>query len=140
MITVGIIDDNVRTIENISKIIQQDPELSITTTATSGLDFLKYCKSYPTLPKIALVDVNMMKIDGVTLTDFLTDYYPDIKVIGVSTYTSTETVEDMLASGAWGYVNKINLPDLPKAIKSVLSGIVYIDPLIKVSPLERDRL
>lgn len=128
MITVGLVDAN-NTIRNrISKILAWE-DLAILFKLSNGLELLKYLHTQKTLPDVLLVDINITRIDGVTLTDYLTDHFPAIKVIGISSYVETEIIEDMLECGAWGYVSKQNLEQLPAAIQTICCNEVYIDTL-----------
>jgi DNA-binding NarL/FixJ family response regulator len=86
----------------------------------------------------------MRGMDGVSLTDYLTKYYPTIKVIALSSHEHTEAVDDMLSCGAKGYIVKafpslkrLNTPVSGKylahvqdAINIVVAGGYYIQPYI----------
>lgn len=139
MVTIGIVDDNATTLQKISYLLRKESWLNVVVEALDGYALIDYCNT-KSVPDILLVDVNMLKMDGVAVASYLYDHYPQIKVIGVSTYTDREIVEDMLAVGAWGYVTKLNLGCLIDAIRSVVNNTVYIDPFTQVDGSVRESL
>ena len=51
---------------------------------------------------------------------------PEIKILGLSNYEERALVEDMMTSGANGYLLKdIEKKELEEAIKTVLAGGIY---------------
>lgn len=83
----------------------------------------------------------MPKMDGVQLTDFLTEHFPSIKVIAISSYCDKETIEDMIACGAYGYVSKLfEMKNLIEGIELVMKGNIYIDPVLKINTINRELL
>lgn len=139
MITLAIVDDNLVQALALQSMIDNYDNCKMLTVQYNGFAFIEYCSKHQKLPDIAIVDVKMPVMDGVALTDFLTQYYPTIKVIGLSSYTHQEVVEDMLACGAKGYVCKIPATHwqprydgekyfhLQEAIEAVAAGKYYID-------------
>lgn len=133
MVKIAVIDDSLLWQQAIKRKLEiflpKDYECIV--TVTDGLAFLLYCSKTKLLPDIALMDIDMPRMDGVSLTDFLTDNYPGIKVIALSCYSDDKIVEDMFAGGAWAFVCKVgNMPFLEDAIKCVSSNEIFIDPRI----------
>lgn len=141
MPTIAIIDDTEKWIILTDSYIRNMEGYTVTVKLHNGIEFANWCYHHHNLPDIALVDVEMPKMDGVQLTDFLTEHFPSIKVIALSSYSQTETVEDMLACGAYGYASKLfNIKNLQEAIVSVANGMVYIDPLLGIKSINREQL
>lgn len=140
MISIAIVEDNRAAAVALEKQIDCFGNCKVVTKQPNGFAFLQYCNTQKTRIDIAIVDVNMPVMDGVSLTEHLTCYVPDILVIALSTYTDREIVENMLACGAKGYVSKAaivyansDLSDsklslLQEAIRAVIAHEYYIDP------------
>jgi len=141
MLNIAVIDDSLQWMNKIESSIDKVPSYTIITKAYNGIDFLKWCYHNTSLPDIALVDVEMPKMDGVQLTDFLAVEFPDIKVIAISSHIHREAVEDMISCGAYGYVSKLfDIGNLSLAINRVAKGIVYIDPILNQDDIDRNKL
>lgn len=130
MITIGFVEDNSSVRTEITRILSRESEFKVLVKATDGYELLNYLYTQKMLPDVLLVDINIPRIDGIALTDFITDNFPAIKVIGVSSYTENDIVEDLFACGGWGYVFKLALHNIPTAINAVMNNDVYIDPNI----------
>ncbi len=140
MLTIAIIDDTEKWVLLAESYINKMEGYSVIAKLSDGFDFVDWCHHKP-IPDIALVDVEMPKMDGVQLTDFLTEHFPSIKVIAISSHTHIEPVEDMLACGAYGYVTKVfDMKNLPAAIIAVANGDVYIDPVLQLEGINREQL
>ncbi|NCI50219.1 response regulator transcription factor [Sediminibacterium roseum] len=137
MTKIAVVDDSLKALNAIIDTLSSEDWIEVVLKCSDAFEIIRYCNNQSNLPDIILVDVHMDKMDGVILTDYLHDHFPKIKVIGLSTYIAKDIVEDMLSSGAWGYVNKINLRYLTKAIRSVSTYKVYIDPMIAVDASQR---
>lgn len=106
MISISVIENNARHLQIITGHIEQHPQYRLVSTATNGFEFVQFCYSNKLLPDIALVDIEMNVMDGVTLIDYLTEYYPSIKCIAVTSHDHKEMVEDMMGCRAMGVVFK----------------------------------
>ncbi len=144
MIHVAIVEDNILHADYICTTVTAFANCTVVAVQTDAFSFLSYCASQQVLPDIVLVDVEMRGMDGVSLTDYLTNYHPAIKVLALSSHEHTEAVEDMISCGAKGYVVK-QFPDLKRlevlpnsnymahleeAINTIVNGGYYIDPYI----------
>lgn len=144
MINVAIVEDNLLHADYIYTIVSAFKNCKVQVAKTDAFEFLRYCANEKQLPDIALVDLEMRGMDGVSLTDYLTTYHPSIKVLALSSHQHIEAVEDMLSCGAKGYVVKL-FPDLKRfealpgnlymahleeAINIIANGSHYIDPYI----------
>jgi DNA-binding NarL/FixJ family response regulator len=141
MPTIAVIDDTEKWVLMAEKYVLEMPGYTVIAKLSDGIECVDYCYHHNGLPDIALVDVEMPKMDGVQLTDFLTEHFPSVKVIAVSSHTHKETIEDMFACGAYGYVSKLhNMKNLSKAVTAVTMGNTYLDPILQIESVNRDLL
>ena len=128
MIEIIIVDDCPKIINSIESLFKDNPKYKIVLIASNGLDCLIKFQTAHISPSIAIVDINMPKMDGVSLTHFLSNHNNNIKVIGISVLDNVDGFSAILEAGAKGFVCKFNLISLPVAIETVLNGQTYIDP------------
>jgi DNA-binding NarL/FixJ family response regulator len=141
ILTIAIIDDSVKWTTIAENHINKLKGCAVIVKKQDGFNFIDWCNHHTVLPKIVIVDVQMPKMDGVQLTDYLTVHYPSIKIIAISSYGHREAVEDMIGCGAWGYVSKLyDMKSLPDAIREVANGLIYIDPVLRLKTISRDQL
>ena len=141
MITIAVIDDTEKWISLTESHIKNMKNCSLIVKVYDGIEFVDWCYHHNQLPDIALVDIEMPKMDGVQLTDFLTDHFPNIKVIAISSHTHKGAVEDMIACGAFGFISKLySMKNLPNAIIAVAEGKFYIDPILQLDDIKRENL
>lgn len=144
MLRLAVIDDNKRHADFMAAAINKLPTCKAVAVLPSGVHFVKYCYQEKILPHIAVTDVQMKGLDGVALTDYITTYFPTIKVIGTSTFAEVDVVTDLFSCGAKAFVGKYmpvlnrdgsvehegNSTMLEKAIDKVTKDDYYIDELV----------
>jgi DNA-binding NarL/FixJ family response regulator len=87
-------------------------------------------------PEVILMDVSMPVLDGIEATRLILDREPSIRVIALTSFADKEKVNDMLASGAVGYLLKDSEPaDLLAAVRSASAGGAPLDPRVAVALL-----
>ncbi|TVY04232.1 response regulator [Cohnella terricola] len=80
-------------------------------------------------PDIALLDLNMPKLDGIEVTRMIKESDPDIKVIILTVYMEEKFLKEAIQCGADGYASKvIRKHELISGMESVVRGERFIDP------------
>ncbi|MGB4778044.1 response regulator [Microbacterium sp.] len=62
-------------------------------------------------PDVVLMDVQMPKMDGIEATRRLTQEFPGIKIIALTTFSTERVIVPMLSAGASGFLVKDTSPD-----------------------------
>ena len=141
ILTIAIIDDSVKWTAIAENHINKMRGCTLLQKCNDGFNFIDWCNHHSILPKIVIVDVEMPKMDGVQLTDYLTVHFPGIKTIAISSYGHREAVEDMIGCGAWGYVSKLyDMKSLQDAIREVANSSIFIDPVLRLKEISRTKL
>jgi two-component system, NarL family, response regulator NreC len=93
------------------------------------------------LPDLVLMDVSMPDVNGLEATRQIVAKAPAVKVLAHSSQSSWETVDQMFAAGARGYVLKQgDGVELVRAIRTVLAGGSFLSPglLGDTTPVEEE--
>ena len=118
-----IIADDVEILRNgLKTIIEQDSEIEVCGLASDGNEAFRLCKELS--HDLILMDMSMPVCDGATATKMIKENYSQIKVLVLTTFDDSKTVNEALASGADGYILKsVDEKKLTHAIKSAVSDI-----------------
>lgn len=126
MITVTIAEDHQALIDGIISYLAFEEDIKTVGYANDGEALLTLVEEQH--PDIVLCDIRMPKKDGIAVTQIITEHYPETKVIAFTMFDQEEAVEQMLQSGAKGYVLKnSSLKVVLEAIRTVAGGAMYFD-------------
>lgn len=101
------------------------------------------------LPDVVLMDIRMPVMDGVAATKAITQQFPTVKVLVLTTFDDEEYVTRAIAHGASGYLLKDTpLEDLVQTIQAVQRGYLQLGPGLaqklvmqpKATPMESPEL
>ena len=124
-IKIFITDDHYMIVEGIRSLLQNDADLEWmghATNAESCLAFLKLNK-----PDVVLLDISLPDKSGIDLCRELKAAYPDVHIIGLSSFNQQSFIQKMMESGASGYILKNATRDeLKEAIETVMTGKSYL--------------
>ncbi|WP_456437668.1 response regulator [Psychroserpens sp.] len=130
MIKVVILDDHLMVLEGLQTMLKNDKNITITNTFNRGKKLLEFLKTET--PNIILLDINLPDSNGIDLCKTITTSYPEINIIGLSNYSETGFVKNMMRNGAKGYLLKnTTKTELIETIKTVHSGKTYLPKVLK---------
>lgn len=102
----------------------------------NGFEFIAHCLNTNELPEIVFTEMFLFKIDGITVTDYLRTYLPDIGVVCVVDELDDNVISNVLEVGAVGLMNKSDTnmfykitqsnDDVCRIIKTTLNDITSI--------------
>ena len=144
-ITVMIVDDQRATRMGLSLIINRADDLRVTAQATHGQDALDQLAALlqerRPLPDVVLMDVRMPVLNGIDATARISQLYPSIRVLVLTTYDQDEFAFGALSAGASGFLLKdTRTADLHQALRAVSSGDAILTPRITRELLNRHML
>lgn len=74
-------------------------------------------------PDVLLMDVNIREINGIEITRYMKEKYPEVKVVLLSNDTSEKQIFDGIASGADAFLMKdLDINHLIRSIKDIYKG------------------
>lgn len=127
MVKVLLVDDE-SLIRNILRdYLSSDESLEVVGEASNGKLAISQARALQ--PDVILMDMQMPLMDGVEATQYIHHYFPDIKILGLSTFATDRYVVDLLRAGASGYLVKDSLPEeVTSAIHTVHAGGSVLSP------------
>lgn len=117
---IGLVDDHQLFLKSLSFMLESFNSYNVVLEACNGKDLQEKIKGKKELPDIILVDVNMPVMDGVETTKWLSENYPQIKIIALSMNADDSTIIAMFKAGCCGYLLKDTHPnELEKALDEI---------------------
>ncbi|MCM1023874.1 MAG: response regulator transcription factor [Prevotella sp.] len=99
-----------------------DSEIKVVGQAADGKEAFEMCVKHS--PDVVLMDMRMPRYDGEYGTRQIKVHFPDIKVLVLTTFDDSETVQKAVSCGADGYILKeMENEKIIAAVKTVHSGI-----------------
>lgn len=127
-------DDHPLTLEGIRAFL--DPMLEIVGTATDGRALVEAALELK--PELVILDITMPLLNGIDAALHLKKHLPNAKILFVTMHVNPSYLEAALSAGGAGYVLKSAArEELMDAIKTVMSGRIYITPSLSSEHLER---
>lgn len=128
-INVVITDDHMVVRKGLRHVIQSFQGITVAAEAENGEEALFLCKQLQ--PDVILMDVQMEGMGGIAATKVIRQFYPNIRVIALSTFPDREMATQMLEARANGYLLKnISAQELENAIRAIHAGETVFSPAI----------
>ena len=129
-IRVLVVDDQHFARQFLEKVLDSNTEMShlqVAGTANNGLQALQKVDFLH--PDVVLIDLEMPEMDGISATKIISQKYPECKVLVLSSYDSSNHLQNALQAGARGYLLK-NTPgeEIKNAISLVNKGYYQVGP------------
>lgn len=129
MIKVLLVDDQKLVRQGIQVLLESEGDIRVVGQAGDGLQALDLAGSLK--PDVILMDIRMPVMDGVAATRELSQRFPQIGVIILTTFDDDEYVFEGLKAGARGYLLKdISSEEMAAAVRTVAAGGALIQPSI----------
>lgn len=128
-IRVLIVDDDPLVRTALAHFVSRDPEIDVIGEAETGLEALAYLEK--DRPDIVMMDVQMPEMNGIEATEAITERWPEVRVLAVTTLDGSDTVLPMLSAGASGYMLKDSSAEsILAGVREVYSGASSLSPRI----------
>jgi DNA-binding NarL/FixJ family response regulator len=128
MIRIALADDEPLFRSGISFLLQRETNIDVVFEASDGLELLKKLEAPDMVPEIILMDLKMPGMDGVESTKIITDRFPEVKIIVLTSYNTKIFIRSMIDIGASSYLVKNTTPtELITTINEVADKGFYYD-------------
>jgi DNA-binding NarL/FixJ family response regulator len=154
VIRVAVADDHGVLRDGLAGMIAAQPDMELVATAANGAEAVAICRS--SLPDVMLMDLEMPVMDGIEATQMIRAEAPTTAVLVLTSFSDRRRITGALDAGAVGYLLKdasaeevlrgIRIaaeggsPLDPRAARSLLDAKNAPDPLVGISPREREVL
>ena len=127
LIQVAITDDHPVFRRMLRALLDLVPGLQVVAEAGSGQELIALARVVAI--DVVCMDIRMPGMDGVEATQQLLREWPQIRVIGLSSYDDQHFIDAMIRAGARGYLTKDDAAEhLPEAIRAVAASSRYFGP------------
>lgn len=151
MISIVLADDHPLTCAGLAALINEEEGLNLLGEASDGKQAWEMIEKLR--PDVALLDIRMPEMDGITVARKVKDAKLPTKVIMLTAYNAQPYIVAALSAGARGFIVKTSaVMELTQALQSVIGGGIYLDSAIansvdsasneleQLSPREREVL
>jgi DNA-binding NarL/FixJ family response regulator len=127
MIRLLLVDDQNLICQGLKAMLSLEPDLEVVGIANNGEVAIEQVAKLQ--PDVVLMDVRMPIMDGREATRAITQQYPEVKVLVLSTFDDDQYIADAMRAGAKGYLLK-DMPseELAQAIRFVQLGYTQLAP------------
>ncbi|MFC7533108.1 response regulator [Actinoplanes sp. GCM10030250] len=134
MIRLLLADDQALVRGAMAALLDLEPDLSVVAEVGRGDEVLAAARAHQ--PDVALLDVQMPGLDGITAARQLRDEVPQCRVLMVTTFGRAGYLRQAMAAGAGGFVVK-DTParQLADAVRRVHQGLRVVDPALAAQSL-----
>jgi DNA-binding NarL/FixJ family response regulator len=129
VIRVVLADDEAMIRAGIRAILATDPGIEVIAEAADGREAVDLVRAHR--PHVALLDIRMPRLDGLSAAAELRDIAPEVGVVMLTTFDDDGYVARALANQAAGFLLKAADPrELLIGIRAVADGAAYLSPRI----------
>jgi len=130
MIRIAITDDHPAVTEGLKSMLERQRDIHIEAVFPNGQSTIKSLHNVRSA--ILLLDINLPDMDGLEVCKSVSRQFPDIRIIGFTSYRETSLLKNMIHSGASGFLLKNSSHDeILEAIYTVNAGGEYLQPEMK---------
>jgi DNA-binding NarL/FixJ family response regulator len=127
MIRILLVDDQSLIRQGLKAMLSIEADLEVVGTAENGQIAIQKIETLK--PDVVLMDVRMPIMDGREATRIISQKFPDVKVLVLSTFDDDRYIADSIRAGAKGYLLK-DMPseELAQSIRLIDRGYTQMGP------------
>jgi DNA-binding NarL/FixJ family response regulator len=124
-IKVFITDDHYMVVEGIRSLLQSEQKIEWMGHATNAASCMSFIRQQQ--PDVLLLDINLPDKSGIDLCKEIKEKYPDIHILGLSSFNQQSYIHKMMQNGASGYLLKnATQEEILTAIEAVVRGDTFM--------------
>jgi DNA-binding NarL/FixJ family response regulator len=122
---VFITDDHYMIVEGIRSLLQHENDIEWVGHAMNAASCMAFLQRQQ--PDVILMDINLPDKSGIDLCKEVKTKFPDIHILGLSSFNQQSFIQKMMDNGASGYILKnATREELTEAIRTVMLGNKYL--------------
>ncbi|MFJ7238567.1 response regulator [Streptomyces olivaceus] len=123
---VVVADDQAAVREPLAAVLGLAEDIDVVASAADGTEVLAAVAAGPV--DVVLMDLRMPVMDGIEATRRLSEEYPEVAVVVLTTFADDESILGALGAGARGYLTKnAGRQDITRAIRAAGAGQSVLD-------------
>ncbi|MGJ3236228.1 response regulator transcription factor [Marivirga sp.] len=127
-IKIILADDHQMILDGLSEVLKNHQDLELIGQFSNGKKVIEFVKANEV--DVAIMDINMPEMDGISCAKILKMEYPNVKVIMLTMYAQKSFIDEIIKLGIDGCLLKNNSgKELYDAILRVQSGKYYYDKI-----------
>lgn len=136
-IKIVIVDDQTLVQQGMKKLFDPNSHIEVVYQASNGIDVINWFKENKGIQvDVVLMDIQMPEMDGWETTELLTRKYPDIKIIGLSSYDNEAFIDRFLKCGGRGYLLKVqDITEIVDAIEQAVEFGFYVSKRVPMAKI-----
>ncbi len=132
-----LVDDHYLFRKGLIELINDFPDYQVSWESENGKDFTLQLP-LKEQPEIVLLDITMPVMDGYETAKWLSEHYPQIKILALSMHSDEESILKMLQAGVDGYILKnADLAEMRLALDSLRTNGSYYTQRVTDALLKR---
>jgi len=125
IVRVFIVDDHPMVVEGLTALLGQLKNVKVAGAAANAFDAIPFLRKNDI--DLVLLDINLPDINGIDLCKKIKKDLPDIRILGISTFSERSYISRMIANGASGYLIKsASAEEIAWAIQTIMEGKFYM--------------
>jgi two-component system response regulator DevR len=133
-----LVDDHEVVRLGLTTLLEDIPGVIVVGEAGSAREAMIACERLD--PDLVILDIRLPDQTGVDVCRRITERWPHIRVIMLTSYTNDDLIAEAVLAGASGYVLKqVGNEELLRAIEAVRRGEALLDPQVTQRVLQRMR-
>ena len=122
---VFIVDDHPVVVAGLQSLLGQLENIEVAGAASNAFEAISFLKAHAV--DVILLDINLPDVSGIDLCRKIRKDFPEIKILGISTFSDRSYISRMIENGAAGYLMKsASAGQSAEAIETVLNGKMYV--------------
>ena len=122
---VFIVDDHPMVVAGLNSLLSKLKNIEVAGAVSNAFDAIPFLKENKT--DVILLDINLPDISGIDLCKKIHNEFPEIKILGISTFSERSYISRMIENGASGYLIKsASAQEIAEAIETVMNGKMYL--------------
>lgn len=125
-IKIVLVDDHQMFRDGVKSVLSDEDNIEVIGEIGNGNDLYEVLKSIK--PDVIITDISMPEISGIDIAKYVSENYPEIKILILSMHSNEEFITKALSAGANGYLPKdTSMDELLKAINTIYTGDNYFN-------------
>lgn len=124
-VKVFIIDDHPMVVAGLNSLLGGLENIEVVGAVSNAFEAVPFLKKNKV--EVILLDINLPDISGIDLCKKIHKEFPQIKILGISTFSERSYISRMIENGASGYLIKsASAEEIAEAIDTVLKDKMYL--------------